>query len=137
MINKKRCVECNELKPTHAFNKDNSRADGLCIYCRGCIKRKYKRYYYKDDVIINGIRKRRSNWSDKKKKAVRIQKKLDSRKYVATLTDSYIRKVLIQRSNIAKEDITPEMIKTKREIIRTNRLLKTAKVLSQNSGNSS
>ena len=137
MISKKRCVECNSLKPTYAFNKDNSRADGLCIYCRECIKRKYKRYYYKDDVIINGIRKRRSNWSDKKKKAVRIQKKLDSRKYVATLTDSYIRKVLIQRSNIAKEDITPEMIKTKREIIRTNRLLKTAKVLSQNSGNSS
>lgn len=59
------CLKClNDLSVDH-FNKDNSRKDGLTIYCKDCLKlirdtnkdsfkEKYDKDYYK---IINDNRK--------------------------------------------------------------------------------
>ena len=121
MSNNKVCTKCNEHKSHSEFNKDKSRPDGLCIYCRECSKKKYKHIYNKDKTILDGIRKRRSKWSRAKIKEIRDQKKMDAQSYSDNLTDSYIRKILISRSHIAKEDITPEMIEARRKQIREKR----------------
>lgn len=121
MSSKKACTKCKQHKSFSEFNKDRSRPDGLCLYCRVCSKAKYKHLYDKDATILDGIKRRRSGWSGTKVKEIRNQKKADAQKYSDNLIDSYIRKILINRSHIAKEDITPEMIEARRQQIREKR----------------
>ena len=37
---KKKCPNCNELKELDQFSMDNSRLDGLQIYCKSCNNKK-------------------------------------------------------------------------------------------------
>ena len=118
---KKICTSCGLKKPYNEFNKDSSRPDGLCIYCRECSQENYRTLYQRDETILDGIRDRRAKWSVKKKKETKDQKKADSKKYVDDITDSYVRNILVQKHHIAREDITPEMIEEKKKDIITYR----------------
>ena len=46
----KRCPKCEEIKPKSDFHKDKSKKDGLCSYCKSCIKESDRKYYQAGNV---------------------------------------------------------------------------------------
>lgn len=65
----KKCYRCQSDKPLEDFNKDRSRADGLCIYCRDC-SRSFTRAYYHNNRTTQ---RRRIADSRATRKAVAVQ----------------------------------------------------------------
>lgn len=106
--------------------------DGLCNYCKKCIN-KYGQKYRKENLKkIKEIENRyRKNNSDKIKE---IQKKYDENnkekikdyqkkyqiEYRKSLSDGYVRRVLIQQG-FPEKYITPEIIESRRALMKLNR----------------
>jgi len=57
----KECAKCLQTLPNNAFNKDNSKSDGLQSYCRECSKLAKKRHYQDNKKIYYKRSQRRRN----------------------------------------------------------------------------
>lgn len=112
----KKCSTCGEVKPINEFYKQRDRKDGLSPRCKCCKNKKQKEYYEKHFKKIKEYNKK---WKKEHRKELSKYK----RHVVALLKDSYIQAKLIQLG-WGKENITEEIIKEKRNIIKVKRVIK-------------
>jgi len=151
-VDHKLCITCKELKSSNQFNKCCSTKDGLSRYCKGCSLKKSQEFTHKNnDQIKERMRHYRKLNSDKLnaqreryKKLNREKLKLQRKKYKNTciektresnrkssknlstnLSDSYIKKLLIENHGWTKEMIesNPGILELQREIIKFKRKL--------------
>jgi hypothetical protein len=66
------CASCRESKGLNEFNKDKQRSDGLCSYCRPCVKAKNAEKYRANSEKILA---RNKAWTEANPDKVREQKK--------------------------------------------------------------
>ena len=71
----KTCTECYTEKPLSEYYKDNSKPDGLRIYCKACIKAKSSKYYAESEHYKQN--------KDKRYAYVRNHYKQNRDKYIA------------------------------------------------------
>lgn len=114
---KKTCSKCGFEKPLSEFHKDKTQSTGFCPSCKDCVSKKRKKHYRKNRTLEI---KYNSSWSRKNRKRINSVKK----GYAFTLTDSYIRTVLIKRTLLKASDIPKELVDLKREQLKIHRFLK-------------
>jgi len=51
IMKNKQCTKCRESKTVDMFNKDSSKKDKLCCWCKGCQKKKTTEWYQGDNKI--------------------------------------------------------------------------------------
>ena len=136
---KKTCTKCGELKDLEEFVKDKKCKDGHTHCCEECKANQKKIYRSKNKEKIT---KQRRLYRSKNKKKLSEQmklfrsknkKKLSGRNKVwhsenrINLGDSYVKRKILRQYNIASQDMTPEMIEAKRQVILTHRRMKEAR----------
>ena len=112
----KKCNKCGEVKLFSEFYKHKDHKYGLSSQCKYCVKKKQKEYYKKH--LKERIEYQRE-YINKHRGYINKHKK-ESR---ALLKSWYVKDKLISLG-WRKEDITEEIIETKRNIIKTKRLIK-------------
>ena len=116
LMETKKCHTCGEVKLFSEFYKHKRQKDGLASQCKCCKNKKHKEYYKKHLKEIKEHHK-------KYKKEHQKEHREHNKKGKALLKNWYVKEKLIQ-SGWEKEDITEEIIETKRNIIKTKRLIK-------------
>ena len=111
LMETKKCSKCGEVKPINEFYKHKRKKDGLASQCK-CCENKIKEEYHKKH--LKEIKEYRKKYQKKHK----IYKK----ECVALLKSWYIKQHLI-KYGWRKENITEEIIKEQRNIIKTKRLI--------------
>ena len=116
----KKCSKCGEVKPINEFYKQKSCKDGLNSYCKCCMNKKVEEWRKKHPK--ERIKHQKKYINKYKKKYSEYQKKYKKEHIVALLKDCYIKDRLISLG-WGKENITEEIIKEKRNIIKTKRII--------------
>ena len=141
----KRCFKCGEIKPISEFSKDKKCKDGLNSWCKECYSeysknwckehkeevriKRHKRYKKHDVQIRENSKKWRKANPEKIREANHRWRKANpekirehSKTYIES-SPSYFKDLLIQ-TGFSKDEITPELIEKKSDIIKTRRLIK-------------
>ena len=108
----RKCSKCGEVKPINEFYKHKKQKDGLSIQCKCCVKEYYKKHLKERREYQREYRKEHREYINKYNK-----------EDIVLLKSWYIKSKLISLG-WEKEDITEEIIETKRNIIKTKRLIK-------------
>ena len=83
-VSKKRCYKCNLVKDVSSFNRDKSKKDSLCNYCKVCRKKikKWNRLPEREKKAVRDQENKREQrlhytrkWREKNKEKVREQAK--------------------------------------------------------------
>ena len=126
----KRCFKCGEIKPISEFSKDKKCKDGLNSWCKECYSEYSKNWCkeHKEEVRIKRhkrykkhdvqIRENSKKWRKANPEKIREH----SKTYIES-SPSYFKDLLIQ-TGFSKDEITPELIEKKSDIIKTRRLIK-------------
>ena len=120
LMETKKCSKCGEVKPINEFYKDKSHKDGLCSLCKCCVNKKQKEYRKKH--LKERIKYQKKYINKYKKEYREYRNKYKKEHVVALLKDCYIKDKLISLG-WGKENITEEIIKEKRNIIKTKRII--------------
>ena len=112
----KKCNMCGEVKPINEFYKHKNNKDGLFSQCKCCMNKKHKEYYKEH---LKERREYQREYINKHREYINKHKK----ESVVLLKSWYVKDKLISLG-WEKEDITEEIIETKRNIIKTKRLIK-------------
>ena len=107
---------CGEVKPINEFYKHKNNKDGLFSQCKCCMNKKHKEYYKEH---LKERREYQREYINKHREYINKHKK----ESVVLLKSWYVKDKLISLG-WEKEDITEEIIETKRNIIKTKRLIK-------------
>jgi len=120
----KKCSKCNEIKNFDSFPKKRRQ----CKVCRNKYSAPMKQAYKaknKQKISIQGKIYRKKNikkikeWTEENKEQIKLKNKTKSIKYRDELSDSYVANVL----RLPISQLTPEIIETKRLIIKIKREL--------------
>jgi len=141
----KKCSICGKIKKLSEFGKSATCINGIRSNCKKCdsirvakyrkkkIKeqsklasleheKKYRKEYYKKNK--NEIRVHLKNWAVENPEKVKAGKRRDDLKQRTVLSDRYIKRMLCNRSNLKSRDIPQSLVELQREIIKTQRLIK-------------
>lgn len=124
----KTCNVCGRILPLSEFHKQSITKDGHTTVCKACVSVKSLKYRSSIEFKIkrkeyNQTHKERNALLRKRWKENHPEKfKEYDKKIVKLLKKSYVIGLLLQMG-FSREDITLELIETKREIIRTKRIL--------------
>lgn len=124
-IMKKRCGKCGKTKMLNEFYKKKATKDGYCAMCKLCMNI-YRLAHYKENK--EKVRKSQGVYYKKNKEKIekrqgiyRKENKEKIRKrqiaYCEKLSDVYIKTLIFVQYDIVRQDITPEMVRTKRDKI--------------------
>ncbi len=110
----KTCTKCGETKPLEQFYKN--RPD-----CIVCVKSRHKKHY----------KNHKPDYSRSHKEWVRLnpeQRLVSKRRYnakkISLINDTYCKEVLSERRGFHRDQITPELIKAQRALIKLKRAVK-------------
>ncbi len=126
----KTCGKCNKDKLLNQFYKDKRTKTGLSCWCKECKKiyykeNKLKRRIYQDEyysVNKNDLLKKLKNKYENKESYEKQSLKKSNKSKVDNLSDYYLKEKL-KRNGYSKEDITPQLMETKKLIIAIKREL--------------
>lgn len=89
-MEKKKCLECNEIKSISEFSKNKRRKDGLCIYCKSCMKIRNTAWRNSNsEKVKNGKKRYRKKYAEKIRNYNREYQKRD---YVIKKANQHIKK---------------------------------------------
>jgi len=108
------CTKCGIEKDIDEFGLNSGKKDGHYCYCKKCkhiIDKKYRDLHKEKINEYHQINKEKINEHTKKYYQINKGKKIEySRKYRQDLKDSYVRKLIIARNGLKKEDIPSKMV---------------------------
>ena len=130
-MDKKTCTKCGGTKQVSEFHKCSKVSDGLASRCKSCVsanwrrnKSKYaraKQKYYQDNR--EEILRKQAVYSKNNPVRQKNQRKW-CKQNRDELGDSYVKQVLVQQRGFKKEQITPELIKAERALIKLKRKIR-------------
>ena len=132
VMTKKKCSKCGEIggKDGCGFNKHNNSKDGYYYSCKACCnewsykhrQKNIKKFRKKEAKYRQNnrgrIEKYRAEYTQKNRGKIKKYKI----KYRKCLSDSYVKLLLVSQFDVNRSEITPEMIKLKRESLTFKRL---------------
>ena len=124
----KTCKICGRILPLSEFHKHRITKDGHNTICKVCISVKSSKYRSSIEFKIkqkeyNQTHKKRNTFLKKRWKENNPEKVKECNKnMVKSLKKSYVVDLLL-KTGFSREDITLELIETKRTIVRTKRIL--------------
>jgi hypothetical protein len=129
------CIRCKEKKDYRSFCKDRTKKDGLQSYCRKCL-REYHRIKYLDGAD-KYYKKKQKEYKKRFPEKVKAWKKkycnenadylnAKHKEHREKLSSYYVRDKL-KRQGFLPENITPEIIDIKRNLIKMQRIFKKIK----------
>lgn len=129
----KKCPKCGFEKDVgcfHAYFSKSRNKYRIGNYCKECAK-KLSNIIAKDHYLENREEKLKyaSNYRENNKEKINRNRNFYRQKHRANLQDCYVRELLVTRHNLSIEMLNknPELVQSRRLIIRIKRKLKTIK----------
>lgn len=117
---KKICTKCGKPKEFKEFVKNKNCKDGREGQCKTCRAKRQKVYRSENKEKLT--KRKKVYCANNKDKLAKREKT-----YCTNLIDHYVIKKIVEQYSISSQDITPEMIEAKRQIILTHRKMKEAR----------
>lgn len=133
----KKCAKCGEVKSTDSFaNRTRKRKDGttyteLHCYCRKCrnkivddYRRTNKAARQRKNKTDSARRKARRRLDPEYDEFLRKRSRETNAREARELSNVYVKRILVSRSELSCEEVTPELIGLKRKQLKLYRDVK-------------
>lgn len=132
----KTCMHCKTLKPKDAFRKAPRMRDGRENGCKDCHNER-RRAAYRENPLPT--LERNGRWAAANKEAINDYRKSWSRRggvhyrsekrrqEINSLSDSYVRQILVGESMLTHADIPQSLVDAHREVLRLKRAIRDEK----------
>lgn len=119
------CTRCGEAKLLTEFYADTRYVGGYVHTCKPCYARRHAAWVSKNKDRVRALSKKHYDRTppELRNQAARAYAEKDR----LTLSDSYVKKALVQGSALKWRDVTPEMVEMKRHQLFLNRLARKLK----------